>query len=210
MTKRLRAEFLGTFALVLAGTWAITAELPQWAIALVFGTAVLSMIFAFGRISGAHINPAVTLALFAARRIEGRIVVPYVAVQFAGGVAASLIVATLFPQHPRIGATIPAGAAWQSFGLEAIMTFLLMYVVLVSPKNRVAWAAGAVVGLEAFFGGPISGASMNPARSLAPAVVSGVLDSLWIYLSAPTLGALVAVLACRCVREPGCCCREPA
>lgn len=221
----LAAELVGTFVLVFAGTGAIvindasTGTVSHVGIALTFGLVVLAMIYAVGDVSGAHLNPAVTLGFLAARRFQTRWVVPYVASQCVGAVLASLVLRLLFPAHANLGATFPAGDAVQSFVLEAILTFILMFVILsvsTGPKEKgimAGIAVGAVIALEALFAGPISGASMNPARSLAPALVAGRMDSLWIYLTAPALGALAGVAACRCVQEKGCCClvqREPA
>jgi aquaporin Z len=224
--RKLVAELLGTFALVFAGTGAIVINdvsggaVSHVGIALTFGLVVLAMIYAVGDVSGAHLNPAVTLGFFAAHRFQGRSVVPYIASQGVGGALASLVLRLLFPAHATLGATLPAGDAIQSFALEAILTFILMFVILsvsTGPKEKgimAGIAVGAVIALEALFAGPISGASMNPARSLAPALVSSRLDHLWIYLTAPVVGALASVAACRCVQEKGCCCRlvqqEPA
>jgi aquaporin Z len=217
--RRLAAELLGTFALVFAGTGAIVINgvsggtVSHVGIALTFGLIVLAMVYAVGDVSGAHLNPAVTLGFFAARRFEARWVVPYIASQCAGALLASLALRLMFPTSATLGATLPAGDAMQSFVLEAVLTFLLMFVILsVSTGSKekgvlAGVAVGSVIALEALFAGPISGASMNPARSLAPALVSMRLDSLWVYLTAPVLGACVGVLACRCVQEPGCCCR---
>jgi aquaporin Z len=171
---------------------------------------VLAMIYTLGDVSGAHINPAVTLGFWVARRLESRHVLPYIGSQCAGAVLASVLLRLLF-SHPTLGATMPSGPVAQSFVLEIVLTFLLMFVVLsvstgAKEKGITAGiAVGAVIGLEALFAGPICGASMNPARSLGPAMVSGHVSSLWIYLLAPVIGACVAVGACRCVREPGCC-----
>ena len=215
--KKCAAEFIATFALVFAGTGAIIINeasggaITQVGIALTFGLIVLAMIYTVGDISGAHLNPAVSLGFFAARRFPLRNVVPYIVSQCAGAFAASAILRLLFPTNATLGATLPAGPVMQSFVFELILTAILMFVILnvstgAAEKGTTAGiAVGAVVGLAAMFGGPICGASMNPARSLAPAVVSQHLSSLWIYLVAPTAGALVAVVGCRCVREEGCC-----
>ena len=215
--KKWGAEFIGTFVLVFAGTGAIVINetsggaVTHVGIALTFGLVVLAMIYTVGDISGAHLNPAVSLGFFAARRFSFRELVPYVLSQCAGALAASGILRFLFPQNATLGATQPAGSATQSFILELILTAILMFVILnvstgAAEKGITAGiAVGAVIGLEAMFAGPISGASMNPARSMAPAVVSQHLSSLWIYLVAPTAGALLAVVGCRCVREEGCC-----
>ena len=217
--RRLAAEGLGTFALVFAGTGAVVINdvsggtVSHVGIALTFGLIVLAMIYAVGDVSGAHLNPAVTLGFFAARRFEGRWVTPYIASQCAGAMLASFTLRLMFPAHATLGATLPAGDAIQSFVLELILTLLLMFVILsVSTGSKekgilAGVAVGSVIALEALFAGPISGASMNPARSLAPALVSLRLDGLWVYLTAPALGACAGVLACRCVQEPGCCCR---
>jgi MIP family channel proteins len=216
--RRLAAEVLGTFALVFAGTGAIVINevsggaITHVGIALTFGLIVLAMIYAVGDVSGAHLNPAVTLGFFAARRFDGRWVAPYIASQCAGAILASVVLRLMFPTNATLGATLPAGDALQSFLLEAILTLLLMFVILsVSTGSKekgvlAGVAVGSVIALEAMFAGPISGASMNPARSLAPALVGWRLDSLWVYLTAPVLGACAGVLACRCVQEPDCCC----
>jgi aquaporin Z len=215
--RKLAAELLGTFALVFAGTGAIVINdvsggtVSHVGIALTFGLIVLAMIYAVGDVSGAHLNPAVTLGFFVAGRFEGRWVVPYIGGQGLGAFLASLTLRLMFPTHATLGATQPAGDALQSFVLELILTFLLMFVILsvsTGSKEKGALAGvavGAVIALEALFAGPISGASMNPARSLAPALVSLRLHSLWVYVSAPVLGACSGVLACRCVQAPGCC-----
>jgi aquaporin Z len=217
MAKKLLAEFLGTFCLVFAGTGAIVIDtvtggaVSHVGVALTFGLVVLAMIYTIGDISGAHINPAVTIGFFAARRFLGGGVLPYVVSQCTGAFVASIVLKLLFPQSATLGATIPAGFAMQSFVLEMILTALLMFVILsVSTGARekgitAGIAVGAVIALEALFAGPICGASMNPARSLAPAMVSGHLSGLWIYLLAPVLGAALGVIGCRCMRERGCC-----
>ncbi len=215
--RKYTAEAFGTFALVFAGTGAIVINeasagaITHIGIALTFGLIVLAMIYTVGDISGAHLNPAVSLGFFAARRFPLREVVPYAVSQCAGAFAASGILRILFPQNVMLGATVPAGSVTQSFILELILSAVLMFVILgvstgAAEKGITAGiVVGAVIGLEAMFAGPICGASMNPARSLAPAVVSGHVQHLWIYLVAPGVGACVGVLGCRCVREPGCC-----
>ena len=216
--RKLAAEMFGTFALVFAGTGAIVINdlsggtaVTHVGVAFTFGLIVLAMIYAVGDVSGCHLNPAVTLGFFAARRFEGRLVVPYILSQCMGAVLASAALRVMFPSHPTLGATLPAGVALQSFVLEFILTLLLMFVILsVSTGSKekgvlAGVAVGSVIALEALFAGPISGASMNPARSLAPALVSLRFDSLWIYLTAPVLGACVGVLACVCVQDRGCC-----
>jgi aquaporin Z len=215
--KKYGAEFIGTFALVFAGTGAIIINdvsggaVTHVGVALTFGLVVLAMIYAVGDVSGAHLNPAVTLGFFAARRLHRKMVLPYIISQLIGALVASALLRGLFPRHPTLGVTTPAGAASQSLILEIILTTLLMFVILnvsTGPKERgttAGIAVGAVIALEALFAGPICGASMNPARSFAPALVSQHFADLWIYLVAPTTGALLAVIGCRCVREEGCC-----
>lgn len=215
--RKLFAEFLGTFALIFAGTGAIVANdastgaIGHAGIALTFGLIVMAMIYCFGDVSGAHFNPAVTIAFAAAGRFAWNAVPGYAVAQITGALAASLLLRALFPSSATLGATLPAGPEGQSFVLEIVLTFFLMLVVLsvstgAKEKGITAGiAVGAVIALEAMFAGPICGASMNPARSLAPALASGHFEHLWLYLTAPLLGALLAVPACRAVREPGCC-----
>jgi len=211
------SEFIGTFALVFAGTCAIVANdhsggaITHVGISLTFGLTVLAMIFALGDVSGAHLNPAVSLGFFAARRLPGAKAAGYVLSQTAGAFAASGLLRWLFPSHETLGATLPSIGVPQAFVLEVILTCVLMLVILaVSTGSKekgmfAGIAVGAVVALEALFAGPVTGASMNPARSLAPALVSGQLGSLWIYLVAPAVGALIAVPLCWCTQAPGCC-----
>jgi len=217
MRKKLAAEFFGTFTLVFAGTGAIVINdvshgaVTHVGIALTFGLVVLALIYALGDVSGAHFNPAITFGFWAAGRLPVKSLPAFVAGQCAGALLASVLLRFLFPSHLGLGATHPAGPAMQSFVLETLLTWFLMLVVLsvstgAKEKGITAGiAVGAVIALEALFAGPICGASMNPARSLAPAVASGQLADLWIYLVAPTCGAVLAVLTCRCVQEDGCC-----
>jgi aquaporin Z len=229
--KRPLAELVGTFALVFAGTGAIVidgvsgGQVTHVGVALTFGLVVTALIYALGDVSGAHMNPAVTLAFVAARRFPARDAPLYVIAQCTGAILASALLHLMFAAHATLGATqatlgatqatlgatFPAGSAAQSFVLELVMTWLLMLVILCvsdGAKERglmAGIAIGAVVALEALFGGPISGASMNPARSIGPALVSGRIDALWIYIAAPILGAMTAVPMCRWIRAPGCC-----
>ena len=215
-SKKYAAEFIGTFGLVFAGTGAIIINdvsggaVTNVGIGLTFGLIVLAMIYAVGDVSGAHLNPAVTLGFFAARRLEAKMVLPYMLSQLSGALAASLLLRGLFPQHQTLGSTVPAGPALQSLILEIVLTTFLMFVILnvsEGAKERgitAAIAIGSVIALEALFAGPICGASMNPARSFAPPLVSQHLGNLWIYLVAPVTGALIAVVGCRCVRKDCC------
>ena len=180
MRERGLAEAIGTFALVFAGTGAIVVNdvsggaISHMGIALTFGLVVMAMIYAVGDVSGAHLNPAVTVGFWAARRLPGREVVPYVLGQCAGAIAASLCLRLLFAAHETLGATAPVGSLWQSFMLEVVITFFLMFVILgVATGSRekgptAGLAIGGTVALAALFAGPICGASMNPARSLGP------------------------------------------
>jgi aquaporin NIP len=217
LRQKVVAEFIGTFALVFAGTGAIVINdvsgggITHMGIALTFGLVVLAMIYTVGDISGAHLNPAVTVGFWLSGRFAAVNILPFVASQVAGASAASGVLRVLFPTHPNLGSTLPAGSAGQSFVLELILTFLLMFVILnvstgAKEKGITAGiAVGAVIALEAMFAGKICGASMNPARSLAPAVVSGTLNHLWIYLTAPFAGAALAIFACRGCQTPECC-----
>jgi len=217
LQKKLSAEFLGTFCLVFAGTGAIIVNeisggaVSHVGIALTFGLIVLAMIYTLGDISGAHLNPAVTLGFVFSRRMSARSALPAILAQSCGALCASTTLRFLFPTSKTLGATLPAGSSAQSFVLELILTAILMFVILsvstgAKEKGITAGIAiGATIGLEALFAGPISGASMNPARSLGPALVSLNIAVLWIYLLAPPLGAMCGVLCCRAVREEGCC-----
>lgn len=212
--RKLIAEAFGTFCLVFAGTGAIIINdvsggaITHVGIAITFGLIVLSMIYALGDASGCHLNPAVTLGLLSARRFERGLVVPYILSQCAGAISASIVLKVLFASHETLGATLPRGSAMQSFVLELILTLILMFVILslsVGSKDKAPLAGiivGSVIALEAMFAGPICGASMNPARSLAPALVSLKLQSLWIYLTAPVLGAVLAVVVFRAIYGP--------
>lgn len=203
--RKLVAESFGTFCLVFAGTGAaVVNEVTQGGVthvgvALVFGLVVMALIYALGDVSGCHLNPAVTAGLVAAGRFSPAAAGPYAAAQLAGAMVASLVLRGLFPASMTLGATLPVGGVWQSCVLEFLLTFMLMAVILlvtVGPRERTIFAGvaiGAVIGLEALFAGPVSGASMNPARSLAPAVVSGMLGDVWIYCIGPLAGSLAAV-----------------
>ncbi|HRX82057.1 MAG: aquaporin [Planctomycetaceae bacterium] len=214
-SHRYLAEALGTFSLVFAGTGAAVANhlsngaVTHVGIALTFGLIVLAMIYAIGETSGAHINPAVTIAFWVAKRFEGRHVLPYITAQCIGALAASSLLIWLFPKSETYGVTFPMVGLVSSkaFVIELILTWLLMFVVLgvstgAQEKGLLAGVAvGSTVALEALFAGPLTGASMNPARSLGPALATGHLTSLWIYLVATTLGAILAVVTFRFLHD---------
>ena len=219
LLRRCFAEALGTFILVFAGCGAVvvqtaTGALTHPGVALTWGLVVLVLVYTLGDKSGAHLNPAVTLGLALARRFPRNEVLPYIGSQIIGAFAASALLLILFPDDLTLGATLPRGTAWQSFVLEIGLTWFLMLAVLCVTRGMankgitVGLVVGAIIGLEAMFAGPISGASMNPARSLAPAVVTGTVSAVWIYLTAPILGSLLAVPTCRAISEPGCCTTE--
>ena len=206
------AEAIGTFALVFAGCGAIVVNdlydgvLGHVGVSLVFGLVIMIMIYSVGNVSGAHFNPAVTLGFFFAKRLDARDVFPYLSGEFAGAFSAALLLKVLFPIHETLGATAPSGDIIQSLLIEIILTFLLMFVILnVSTGYKeegimAGVAIGSMVALGALFGGPISGASMNPARSLAPGLISGELRSWWIYIIGPVLGAFFASPTCRLIQ----------
>jgi len=201
--KKYIAESIGTFALVFCGTGSmIVNDLTQGSvthvgIAITFGAIVMAMIYAFGNISQAHINPAVSIAFSITDRFDRKHLLGYISFQILGALLASGLLNIIFINHPTLGATIPLGSWQQSFILELILTYFLMIVILfVSQTESIdqftGIAVGATVMLESMFAGPICGASMNPARSIAPAIVSGNLSYLWIYISAPIIGGLLA------------------
>ncbi len=215
--RKYMAELIGTFALVFTGTGAIIINdvsggvITHVGIALTFGLVVMAVIYAIGDISGAHLNPAVSFGFWVSRRFSGRSVLYYIISQCSGALLASLSLRLLFMEHPTLGATLPAGPVAQSFVMEIILTGFLMFVILnVSSGAKenglmAGIAVGAVVGLEALFAGPISGASMNPARSLAPALITENLKDLWLYIIAPLTGSYLAVFGCKIVRDKECC-----
>lgn len=212
MNKKLVAEFIGTYFLVFAGTGAvivdsITKSLTHVGVAITFGLVVMALIYAFGHVSGAHFNPAVTLAFFFLKKIDGKEAISFVITQCLGALGASLTLLYMFGNEGDLGATIPSGSWMQSGILEFILTFVLMMVIFTSAvhakasKSFAGIAIGGTVSLEAMFGGPISGASMNPARSLGPAIVSGHTEFLWVYIICTILGAICAAYVYQLIQE---------
>ncbi len=204
--KRYIAELVATFFLIFCGTGAMVINtemdgvISHFGVATAWGLIVTIMIFAYGRISGAHMNPAVTLTLVILKLHPKKEILPYFGAQLIGAFAASFILRVMFPDNELLGASMPQGSDLQSFVLEFILTFMLMIVILLTSQGRrieqyfAPIAIGLTVMLEALYAGPISNASMNPFRSLAPAVVSGHIEHLWLYLVATTLGAVTAGL----------------
>lgn len=209
------AEGIGTFGLVFAGCGAIMVDrlsggqVTHVGVGLVFGLVIAAMVYSTGHVSGAHLNPAVTLGFVLARHFPLRRLVGYWLAQGLGASAAAACLRLVLGSVARLGATLPtrSGGAWQAWVLEALLTFFLMFVIMaVATDTRAvgqaaAIAIGATVGLGALFAGPISGASMNPARSLGPALLSGTWTAQWIYLTAPFAGAAIAALVYRWLRE---------
>ena len=218
--KNYIAEFIGTFAMVFCGTGAMTinevtgGDVTHVGIGITWGLIVMAMIYAFGEISGAHFNPAVSIAFAYAKKFSWKEVPKYIFFQTAGAFAASLLLMWLFPKSELLGATIPSVDVWRAFVLELILTFFLMVVIInVSTGSKeTGMMAGIAIGggvlLEALFAGPITNASMNPARSLAPNIVSGNIEGLWLYILAPIIGALLAVVSCKFVKHENCCDEE--
>ena len=203
--KKYIAELIGTFILVFCGTGAVVIDqqthgsVTHIGVAMTFGLVVMSLIYTLGNISGAHFNPAVSIAFTMAKKFKLNQLAPYITFQLAGAALASLSLKLLFPMNEYLGATVPSGSALQSFMLEIFLTFFLMLVIInvaTGSKEQGMFAGiaiGSVVLLEAMFAGPICGASMNPARSFGPAIVSMHLDTLWIYIFAPVIGATIAI-----------------
>ena len=215
--KKYISEFIGTFSLIFCGTGAMTinevtgGDVTHVGIGLTWGLIVMAMIYAFGDISGAHFNPAVTIAFAYAKKFAWKEVPKYITVQILGAFAASFVLLFLFPESEFLGSTIPKVDVWRAFVLELLLTFFLMVTIInVSTGSKeigviAGIAIGGVVLLEALFAGPITNASMNPARSLAPNLVSGNVEGLWLYILAPVLGALLAVASCKLVKDENCC-----
>lgn len=206
MTRKILAEVLGTFGLVFTGCGAIVVNditggaIGHLGICTVFGLVVMAMVYSFGDVSGAHINPAVTISFWLAGRFPLKEVAPYVIAQIIGSTMACALLWYLFPADSTfLGATLVSDTVMQSFVLEFAITFLLMLIIIMvaTGSKEVATLAGIAIGAAvavlALVGGPISGASMNPARSLGPALVSGNLEHIWLYVVAPIIGAALAV-----------------
>ena len=214
LARLLAAEFVGTFALVFAGAGAImvdakTQALGHVGVAITFGLVIMAMIYAVGHISGAHFNGAVTLAFALSRHFPWSRALAYWCAQLLGAIVAAALLRGSLGNIAHVGATLPSGSQGQSFLWELVLTFFLMFVIMaVATDTRAvgeaaAIAIGGTVGLDAMFGGPISGASMNPMRSAGPALVSGDLHALWLYIVAPVLGAAAGALTYQLIRgEP--------
>ncbi|NQY28299.1 MAG: MIP family channel protein [Flavobacteriaceae bacterium] len=215
--KKYIAELIGTFTLVFCGCGAIvTNEFSQGTvthsgIALTFGLVIMSLIYALGDISGAHFNPAVTIAFTYAKKFPLKEVPKYILAQCIGAIIAAVLLLLLFPENEFLGTTLPQIDVWRVFLFEVILTFFLMMVIInVSTGSKESGimagiAIGGVVWFEAQFAGPITGASMNPARSIGPALVSGHLEYLWLYILAPIVGAILAVMSCKLIKDDQCC-----
>jgi aquaporin Z len=217
--KKYIAETVGTFAMIFCGCGAMTineitgGSITHVGVAITWGLIVMAMIYAFGEISGAHFNPAVTIGFAYAKKFAWKEVPKYIFAQTIGAFIACLLLWFLFPESQTLGSTFPAEGflPYRAFVLELILTFFLMVVIInVSTGSKeigtmAAVAVGGVILLEAMFAGPMTKASMNPIRSLAPAVVSGNLQHLWLYLTAPIIGAILAITTCKLVKDDNCC-----
>jgi aquaporin Z len=203
--RKYLAESMGVFAIVFFGTGAVIVNqqsggtITHAGISVIFGLVVFVMIITFGDISGAHFNPAVSVAFVVAKKFPLKELLPYIISQLIGALLASAVLKLMFPANEFLGATIPKGSELQSFMMELLLTFFLMLVILhvahgASEKGLfAAIAIGCTILLEAMFAGPVSGASMNPARSFAPAIISHHLEHLWLYIVATIIGAILAV-----------------
>lgn len=215
--NRIFSEFVGTFCLVFFGCGAVAVDgiyggvLGSVGVSLAFGLVIMIMIYAVGNISGAHFNPAVTIGFFFARRLKAKRIAPYILSQFAGALSAAGVLRLLFPESQGLGMTEPAGGLWTSALVEVLLTFVLMFVILNVSSGHMekgimaGVAIGGTVALAALAFGPISGASMNPARSLGPAAFSWRWQDQWIYMTAPVMGAALASPMCRLIQGKQCC-----
>jgi aquaporin NIP len=215
LARRAAAEAIATFALVFAGCGAIVADatrdgaLGTVGVGLVFGLVIMAMVYATGHLSGAHINPAVTVAFTLTRHFPGREAAAYVVAQVAGATAAALLLGAAWDGSPTdLGATVPSVGSGTAVLYEVVLTAILMFVIMAVATDTRAVGAGAAiaiggaVGLDALFGGPITGASMNPARSFGPALASGEWHDFWVYLAGPLTGAALGALAYQAIRGP--------
>ncbi|MCL4163650.1 UNVERIFIED_CONTAM: hypothetical protein GTU68_033702 [Idotea baltica] len=217
--KKVYSEIIGTFAMVFCGCGAMTineitnGSITHVGVAMTWGLIVMAMIYAFGETSGAHFNPAVTVAFAFAKKFSWKDVPKYLLAQLIGAFLAVIILWFLFPESESFGHTYPSEGfeSYKAFIFELLLTFFLMVVIInVSTGSKeigtmAAIAVGSVILLEAMFAGPITKASMNPIRSLAPAIISGNLEHLWIYLTAPFVGAILAVISCKIIKDDNCC-----
>lgn len=210
--KNYIAEFIGTFALVFFGTGAIVVDqqtggsLGLFGISTVFGIIVTAVIYIFGTISGAHINPAVTVSLAVGKLFPKNKVVGYIVAQIFGAILASTVLFLLFPENQSLGATLPSGILIQSLIIELVLTYFLLLAILgITSNMETSSLTGIVIGVMItgmiLFSGPISGGSFNPARSIGPALISGNFSALWIYILAPTIGAVLAVFTWRALSK---------
>lgn len=218
--NRYFAEAMGTFALVMTACCAIVVNeahdgvLGHLGICMVTGLIVMAMIYAVGNISGAHLNPAVTLGFVFAGRLKLHDAIGYMGSQFAGAIAAAAFLRYIFPESETLGATTATLSLDRAFAMEVVLSFLLMFVILNVSTGHMekgimaGVAVGGTIALECLVGGPLTGASMNPARSLAPAVMSGHLEGIWLYLTAPVIGTLIATPTCRWIQGDGCCAEQ--
>jgi MIP family channel proteins len=214
--RRAAAEGLAAFALVFAGCGAVVANaqydgaLGAVGISLVFGLIIMVMVYATGHLSGAHINPAVTIAFTLSRHFPGRDAAAYVVAQLAGASAGALALLAVWPDRPgELGATVPTVGVGGALVYEVLLTAFLMFVIMaVATDTRAVGAAAAIaiggtVGLDALFGGPVTGASMNPARSFGPALAAGEWHDFWLYVVGPVVGAGLGAFAYQLVRGDG-------
>lgn len=215
MARKLLAELIGTFALVFAGCGAIVVNevsggaLGHLGICTIFGLIVMAVVYSFGDVSGAHINPAVTIAFWLSGRFPVKEVAPYIVAQVLGAIGASALTLFLFPDDSTyLGTTLVSDTVTQAFVFEGVITFLLMLIIIMVATGSkevgtlAGIAIGAAVAVLALLAGPITGASMNPARSLGPALVSGHLEHIWVYIAAPILGAALAVPVSNVIKGP--------
>lgn len=202
MKKQLLAEAFGTMMLVFIGCGSVIlndvfgGRVTHVGICIAFALIVMLMIVSIGHISSCHINPSITIALWLEKRFEGKKVVPYIIAQIIGAIIGSYILRMIFPEHPTLGATLPQVSFQSTFTIELIISAILFAVVLAITRYThklpvIAMTVGITVFVIAFFAGPYTGSSMNPARSIGPAIVSGNMTALWIYLIAPTLGMII-------------------